>query len=37
VRVPRPPPRSLFGYAKSCRKAGEFSKASAAILLDPEG
>ena len=35
VRVPRPSPRSLFGYSKSCRKVGEFSKASAAILLDP--
>lgn len=33
VRVPRRP-RSLFGYAKSCRKVGEFSKASAAILVD---
>jgi carbon-monoxide dehydrogenase medium subunit len=35
VRVPRRP-RSLFGYAKSCRKVGEFSKASAAILIDAE-
>ena len=35
VRAPRPHPQSLFGYAKSCRKVGEFSKASAAILLDP--
>src|ERR1700691_1068453 len=35
VRVPRRP-RSLFGYAKSCRKVGEFSKASAAILVDAE-
>ena len=36
VRVPRRPPRSLFGYAKSCRKVGEFSKASAAISLEPD-
>jgi carbon-monoxide dehydrogenase medium subunit len=35
VRVPRNA-RFLFGYAKSCRKVGEFSKASAAILIDPE-
>jgi aerobic carbon-monoxide dehydrogenase medium subunit len=35
VRVPRSS-RSLFGYAKSCRKVGEFSKASAAILVDPK-
>ncbi len=35
VRAPRPHPQSLFGYAKSCRKVGEFSKASAAVLLDP--
>jgi carbon-monoxide dehydrogenase medium subunit len=35
VRAPRSA-RSLFGYAKSCRKVGEFSKASAAILVDPK-
>ena len=35
VRLPRPKPQALFGYAKSCRKAGEFSKASAAIQFDP--
>ncbi len=35
VRVRRPHPQSLFGYAKSCRKVGEFSKASAAILVEP--
>jgi aerobic carbon-monoxide dehydrogenase medium subunit len=35
VRLPRTA-RSLFGYAKSCRKVGEFSKASAAILVDAE-
>ena len=35
VRIPRPKPQALFGYAKSCRKAGEFSKASAAIRFDP--
>lgn len=36
VRVPKRAPRSLFGYAKSCRKLGEFSKASVAILVEPE-
>jgi carbon-monoxide dehydrogenase medium subunit len=36
VRVPKRAPQSLFGYAKSCRKLGEFSKASAAILVEPE-
>jgi carbon-monoxide dehydrogenase medium subunit len=35
VRIPRPPRGALFGYAKSCRKVGEFSKASAAISVDP--
>lgn len=35
VRLPRQPPEARFGYAKSCRKVGEFSKASAAILVDP--
>ena len=35
VRVQRPHPQALFGYAKSCRKVGEFSKASAAILVEP--
>ena len=33
LRVPRPSAR--FGYAKACRKAGEFSKASVAIAWDP--
>jgi len=36
VRVPISAPRSRFGYVKSCRKLGEFSKASAAILAEPE-
>jgi carbon-monoxide dehydrogenase medium subunit len=35
VRVRRPHPQALFGYAKSCRKVGEFAKASAAVLVDP--
>lgn len=35
VRIPRPKAQAQFGYAKSCRKAGEFSKASAAIRFDP--
>jgi len=35
VSVRRPHPQSLFGYAKFCRKVGEFSKASAAILVEP--
>jgi carbon-monoxide dehydrogenase medium subunit len=37
VRVPRPSRGTMFGYAKSCRKVGEFSKASAAISIDPAG
>ena len=36
VRVPKQPPLALFGYAKNCRKVGEFSKASAAILVEPD-
>jgi carbon-monoxide dehydrogenase medium subunit len=35
VRVPMQPPEMRFGYAKHCRKVGDFSKASAAILVDP--
>ena len=35
VRVPRLE-RSLFGYAKACRKVGDFAHASAAILVDPD-
>ena len=35
VSLRRPHPQSLFGYAKSCRKVGEFAKASAAILVEP--
>ena len=35
VRVPRLE-RSLFGWAKACRKVGDFAHASAAILVDPD-
>ncbi len=36
VRVPRRLESSLFGYAKACRKVGDFAHASAAILVDPD-
>jgi aerobic carbon-monoxide dehydrogenase medium subunit len=35
VRVPRLE-RSLFGWAKACRKVGDFAHASAAILVYPD-
>jgi carbon-monoxide dehydrogenase medium subunit len=35
VRVPRLE-RRLFGWAKACRKVGDFAHASAAILVHPD-
>ena len=37
VRVPRPGPRARWGYWKFVRQVGEFAKASATILIDPDG
>jgi aerobic carbon-monoxide dehydrogenase medium subunit len=36
VRVPRLAPSARWGYAKSCRKTGEFAQAIGAVLVDPE-
>ncbi|MGR3795758.1 FAD binding domain-containing protein [Vannielia sp. SX4] len=36
VRVPRRGAGARWGYWKFCRKLGEFAKASAAVLADPE-
>ena len=36
VRVPTRTPRARWGYWKFCLKAGDFAKASAAVLIDPE-
>ena len=36
VRVPKPSSVARWGYYKFCIKAGEFAKASAAVLHDPE-
>ena len=36
VRVPKRTPRARWGYWKFCLKAGDFAKASAAVLIDPE-
>lgn len=36
VRVPRRGSGARWGYWKFCRKVGEFAKASAAALVDPE-
>ncbi|MFG1419227.1 FAD binding domain-containing protein [Xanthobacter sp. V0B-10] len=35
VRVPRVPAGARFGYAKHCRKVGEFAHAVGALLVDP--
>ena len=35
VRIPPLPPGARWGYAKACRKAGEFAHAIAAVVLDP--
>jgi aerobic carbon-monoxide dehydrogenase medium subunit len=36
VRVPVMAPSARWGYAKACRKPGEFAHAIAAVLIDPE-
>ncbi len=36
VEVPRPGPSAQWGYWKFMRQVGEFAKASAAVLIDPE-
>jgi carbon-monoxide dehydrogenase medium subunit len=36
IRVPRIAPSARWGYAKSCRKAGEFAQAIGAILIDSQ-
>jgi carbon-monoxide dehydrogenase medium subunit len=36
VRIPRRSAQARWGYWKFCRKVGEFAKASAAILIDPD-
>lgn len=36
VDVPRPGPAARWGYWKFMRQVGEFAKASAAVLIDPE-
>jgi carbon-monoxide dehydrogenase medium subunit len=35
IRVPAFSPDARWGYAKLCRKAGEFSQATGAVLVDP--
>lgn len=37
VRVPQPGPGARWGYWKFVRQVGEFAKASATILIDPDG
>jgi aerobic carbon-monoxide dehydrogenase medium subunit len=36
IRVPAMPASARWGYAKSCRKPGEFAHAIAAALMDPD-
>lgn len=36
VRVPKVPASARFGYAKHCRKVGEFAHATGALLIDPQ-
>jgi aerobic carbon-monoxide dehydrogenase medium subunit len=36
VRVRKRSPRARWGYWKFCRKVGDFAKASAAVLIDPD-
>lgn len=36
IRIPRRSPAACWGYWKFCRKVGEFAKASAAVLIDPD-
>ena len=35
IHVPAMPASAHWGYAKSCRKTGEFAHAIGAILIDP--
>lgn len=36
IEVPKPGPAAKWGYWKFCRQVGEFAKASATVLNDPE-
>ncbi|HTO62088.1 MAG TPA: FAD binding domain-containing protein [Bradyrhizobium sp.] len=36
IRVPVMPASACWGYAKACRKPGEFAHAMAAVLIDPD-
>jgi carbon-monoxide dehydrogenase medium subunit len=36
IRLPSLPPTARFGYAKACRKPGEFAHAMAAVLIEPD-
>ncbi|UFZ07161.1 FAD binding domain-containing protein [Bradyrhizobium ontarionense] len=36
IRLPALPPTARFGYAKACRKPGEFAHAMAAVLIEPD-
>jgi len=36
IRLPSLPPTTRFGYAKACRKPGEFAHAMAAVLIEPD-
>ena len=37
IILPRPSKGARWGYWKFCRQVGEFAKASAAVLIDPDG
>jgi len=36
VHIPAMPASARWGYAKACRKPGEFAHAIGAVLIDPE-
>lgn len=36
IRLPSLSPTARFGYAKACRKPGEFAHAMAAVLIEPD-
>ena len=36
ARIPRPSPRTRFGFHKICRKIGEFADAIGVVVADPE-
>ncbi|GLH77216.1 carbon monoxide dehydrogenase [Bradyrhizobium sp. SSBR45G] len=36
IRLPSLSPAARFGYAKACRKPGEFAHAMAAVLIEPD-